>query len=87
MTDLKPCPFCGHDAMIGAEDLDTYDMYWVIRCGYCGAMMYDDSEDKSWIVERWNKRTVVLDGISVKTGMSKEELKEDLMEALKEGEK
>ncbi|WII07012.1 Lar family restriction alleviation protein [Methanomassiliicoccales archaeon LGM-RCC1] len=59
MTDLKPCPFCGHDVTIYEDDLETDNLFWVIRCGWCNAMIYDDCEDKEQIVERWNRRVEV----------------------------
>lgn len=55
MTELKPCPFCGHEVKGPVlEDWDSADDYWVIRCGYCGGMMYDQVR---WVVvDSWNTR-------------------------------
>lgn len=57
MNDLKPCPFCGK-AITGNQpywdDFDTDDVYYVIRCGYCGAMIFSD--DRTETIESWNRR-------------------------------
>lgn len=55
--ELKPCPFCGHE-ITGkqpyADDLDTCDMYYIIKCGYCGATIYSDNRKET--IETWNRR-------------------------------
>ena len=54
-VELKPCPFCGHKISAPYwEDFGTDDSYYVIECGYCGAMMYDNDEDE--VVDLWNSR-------------------------------
>lgn len=57
MTDLKPCPFCGHK-ITGNEphwdDLGTDDDYYVIRCHFCMVLMYDETPEL--VIEKWNKR-------------------------------
>lgn len=55
--ELKPCPFCGHKISGNQpywDDMDTYDVYWIIRCGYCGALIFD--EDKNTVIRSWNTR-------------------------------
>lgn len=57
MTELKPCPFCGHK-IEGRQPhwspMETDDDYYVIKCGYCGAMIYD--EDYDTVIILWNRR-------------------------------
>ena len=57
MTDLKPCPFCGRK-IEGKQPywdpMDSDDDYYIIRCGYCGAMMYEDDPDA--VIASWNRR-------------------------------
>lgn len=55
MIDLKPCPFCGHDVPPPYyDDLDTDDDYYVIKCPYCGVMMYEDNVE--FLIVNWNRR-------------------------------
>ena len=55
MTDLKPCPFCGYDVSPPYyDDLGTDDEYYVIKCPYCGVMMYEDNE--KFLIANWNRR-------------------------------
>ena len=38
MTDLKPCPFCGHKcAFIQSRDIADNAVAHAIVCSYCGA--------------------------------------------------
>ena len=48
---LKPCPFCGGEAMID----DTQRFYWII-CHKCG-MQFGDYYNREDLIEDWNTRT------------------------------
>ena len=48
-NELKPCPFCGGDAVIEG---DTYQ--WIV-CNNCGAETMGN-EDIEVVIERWNRR-------------------------------
>ena len=54
MTELKPCPFCGSKCI----NIITVRMikpdYWVAKCDYCGANVYDIDEEE--VIKTWNKR-------------------------------
>lgn len=57
MTELKPCPFCGHkitDRQPFWDDLGTDDDYYVIRCPLCMVLMYEETPEL--VIEKWNKR-------------------------------
>lgn len=59
MTELKPCPFCGHKIPENQpfwDDFDSDDVYYVIKCGWCGVMMYD--QDKDELISNWNERVI-----------------------------
>lgn len=52
---LKPCPFCGSDAVF----IDEYfEETMSIQCTECYAGMRDESGDitKESIIEQWNRR-------------------------------
>lgn len=59
MTDLKPCPFCGGDAIIGQIDHDGSDTIFCIMCTVCGTKTLFDSFDAETIgdmITKWNRR-------------------------------
>ena len=64
MTELKPCPFCGSDAIGTATDYIDYRAYrkeyWFAYCEDCGARgcMAKTEEDS---VRYWNDRAEVKD--------------------------
>ena len=51
--NLKPCPFCGGEAV---KDFARFDYnYFGVHCTVCDAYIHDfDSEEMA--VEKWNKR-------------------------------
>jgi len=61
MNELKPCPFCGGNALIQVvRDLDTGGYYsHYIFCDDCGAEMSAKHEHES-VIEKWNKRAEIL---------------------------
>lgn len=74
MTELKPCPFCGCEAINGYY-YDPFDGYqgnltrYRIRCEVCGASL--ERNTKETATEAWNKRTDARDGFTIidnKTG-------------------
>ena len=53
MKELKPCPFCGTEAILDTEDFrygTTYNVY----CETCGAEITRLDEDE--VIEAWNRR-------------------------------
>ena len=73
MEELKCCPFCGGEAVIGTTpDNDLYKEWFAVWCINCGATIRDyltflcdrsvvSAEEKNIIecelAEMWNKRT------------------------------
>ena len=62
MENLKPCPFCGKDAIIRELKLVIGDSTWVTGCqtDYCwgqfNKMGYPRYYSKEDAVKAWNKR-------------------------------
>lgn len=58
MTKLKPCPFCGGEAITYSQDIDMYGnlMYGVI-CKNTGCGMIPSIYlSKEQAIEAWNRR-------------------------------
>lgn len=67
MTELKPCPFCGGEAMLSDVD-DRDDPFVIVLCGKCGIRTpmlhyYDPLNGtscldlaKTRVLEKWNRR-------------------------------
>ena len=55
MAELKPCPFCGGEAV---SDFAIYDYnYWGVVCKVCGAYVpVDDYGPEEEAIEKWNRR-------------------------------
>ena len=53
---LKPCPFCGGEALIYTntiiKNLPTYSVY----CSECYARTYGMYDTKEQAIENWNRR-------------------------------
>ena len=55
MTDkLKPCPFCGGDAVI-SRDVGAVGPFSEVECTVCFVLMSNGENDKE-AIEMWNKR-------------------------------
>ena len=52
--DLKPCPFCGHEAPESMYD----DMagYLYVKCHQCGVCAFP-SDTIEELIAKWNRRT------------------------------
>lgn len=62
MIELKPCPFCGGEAISykiephshTLVDMPDYAGSGFAECTACGCCLSDDNEEKA--VEKWNRR-------------------------------
>ena len=54
MSELKRCPFCGHEAMVKLCFIGGYNMPRV-ECTNCFASSQIDVEDNV-VIKSWNKR-------------------------------
>lgn len=52
MSELKPCPFCGH-----VPELLDSSLGWYVYCPYCSAQQ-EGCKDKQSVVDNWNLREV-----------------------------
>lgn len=58
MEVLKPCPFCGGDAVLEKYKLPQRPTsFYAVTCNNCGAMTYPYSGRHKDAVDRWNERT------------------------------
>ena len=56
MTELKACPFCGHNEQEVAEgEYDGFQHDFFVRCWNCGSQGATCGTTKYAIIE-WNKR-------------------------------
>ena len=53
-TKLKPCPFCGSEAVILGEDDGMYQ----VVCPNCAANIDNYDYEKEVAAEKWNKRKI-----------------------------
>lgn len=53
MTELKPCPFCGSDAVFKSRNT-TKDLDPRVECAKCTCIVLGVSEDDA--IESWNRR-------------------------------
>lgn len=54
MMELKPCPFCGRNAVTVVDDA-TEEMFGV-KCFNCGGMIDAKKETLDEAIEAWNRR-------------------------------
>lgn len=52
MADLKPCPFCGHKAVVE----DCGDNSYFVRCSHCSINQDKLYAQKCDAVKAWNRR-------------------------------
>ncbi len=55
-TYLKPCPFCGGEAIIQVKDWDNKVDGYKVACSSCGIMQENYVTEKINAVTAWNKR-------------------------------
>lgn len=55
MTELRKCPFCGGEAIIGKRILDWATWDYKIECSKCHCET-DIYNTKQEVIEAWNKR-------------------------------
>lgn len=63
MQELKPCPFCGGEAVVDHWELSSPDEGWederediyYIVCSECGSETYE-YRSKEEAIEAWNRR-------------------------------
>lgn len=53
MEELKPCPFCGGEAMEFTGE-DAAPHRWTVECAVCGAHVGSDTRHKARA--KWNRR-------------------------------
>lgn len=51
MDELKPCPFCGNDAVL----YEDYEGGWVIECKRCFVQIWRKNSKKA-AIKAWNRR-------------------------------
>lgn len=60
MTELKPCPFCGHEAELSSGKFDGKDTSYVMckRCGSQGEFFFVSPKYASAerAIKAWNRR-------------------------------
>lgn len=83
-TELKPCPFCGKEAII-----DGYDLFgYFVRCTYCSIVQDKLFGQKCDAIRRWNTRkgektmSVVKSDIVTFTNVMQVELPDDCIKKL-----
>lgn len=50
MTELKPCPFCGADAVL----FEVKPIWWYAQCTDCRCYQVSHSKDET--ISKWNRR-------------------------------
>lgn len=53
---LRPCPFCGGEAVICIKDWDNRADEYKVACSACGVQQEDFTFDKYEAIEAWNRR-------------------------------
>ena len=61
MAELKPCPFCGGNALLVEHEFDVADgigteKNYGVRCLHCYAQSYQFCETKEIAISLWNER-------------------------------
>lgn len=54
--ELKPCPFCGGEAIL-KEHYNSYTDWWLVSCSECGVSQTGHANEFSYEAkEAWNRR-------------------------------
>lgn len=53
--DMKNCPFCGGEGMIGAKYRYHHPIHFFVVCRKCGAMAKDE-KTREEAAKKWNRR-------------------------------
>jgi Lar family restriction alleviation protein len=57
MAELLPCPFCGGEAVVIAQDFDDGDVWYRPECTKCKCGWRENVETIDEAIEKWNART------------------------------
>lgn len=60
MPKLKPCPFCGDDAVLG-KGVDEF--FWMVMCIGCDAEVETPSQEDA--IANWNRRASAIDTVAL----------------------
>lgn len=66
-NELKPCPFCGGEAVVEKWRQFNMNAAYVVKCSECGATVPIWRETEEEATRQWNKRFDVTDKIELKT--------------------
>ena len=57
-NELKPCPFCGGEAVVTTKTeriYNTFETFFLVRCKSCGCET-STSYEKQIVIDKWEKR-------------------------------
>lgn len=56
MSELKPCPFCGGEAILDDDQISDWPREYWGECLQCGATGHK-TEDRQKAIDAWNRRS------------------------------
>lgn len=57
MDELKPCPFCGGEALVVEHPFEPQITTFGVECSRCGCMTQPNYIAKVGAIGAWNRRT------------------------------